>query len=264
MADFTAKDVQKLRQNTGAGMMDAKKALVECDGDMDAAAQWLREKGLAKVKNLGDRENAQGTVAAVVEGDVGALVQLKCETDFAAKADDFTSVVQDLAEVVVSKGTDAVAELSDRIDELKVAKRENIELGQITRFEAAEGNIVDSYLHLQDGRGVNAVLVELKGGDKDLAHDIAVHIAFTKPPYLTRDEVPEDEVATERANLESLTRAEGKPEQALPKIVEGRLGAWYKDRVLLEQSYVKDEKRSITDLLGDAELVRFAQAYIGA
>jgi elongation factor Ts len=91
-----------------------------------------------------------------------------------------------------------------------------------------------------------------------------VHIAFTKPPYLTRDEVPEDEVATERANLESLTRAEGKPEQALPKIVEGRLGAWFKDRVLLEQSYVKDEKRSITDLLGDAELVRFAQAYIGA
>jgi elongation factor Ts len=164
----------------------------------------------------------------------------------------------------VSKGTDAVAELSDRIDELKVAKRENIELGQITRFEAGEGNIVDSYLHLQDGRGVNAVLVELKGGDKQLAHDLAVHIAFTKPPYLTRDEVPEDEVATERANLESLTRAEGKPEQALPKIVEGRLGAWFKDRVLLEQSYVKDEKRSITDLLGDAELVRFAQAYIGA
>jgi elongation factor Ts len=264
MAEFTAKDVQKLRQASGAGMMDAKKALVECEGDMDKAAQWLREKGLAKVSNLADRENAQGTVAAVVEGDVGALVQLKCETDFAAKADDFTSVVQDLAELVVSKGTDAVAELSDRIDELKVAKRENIELGQITRFEAGEGNIVDSYLHLQDGRGVNAVLVELKGGDKQLAHDLAVHIAFTKPPYLTRDEVPEDEVATERANLESLTRAEGKPEQALPKIVEGRLGAWFKDRVLLEQSYVKDEKRSITDLLGDAELVRFAQAYIGA
>lgn len=264
MADFTAKDVQKLRQATGAGMMDAKKALVEKGGDMEAAGQWLREKGLAKVANLGDRENAQGTVAAVVEGAVGALVQLKCETDFAAKADDFTAVVQDLAETVVARGEEAVSELAERIDELKVAKRENIELGTIARFEAAEGNTVDSYLHLQDGRGVNAVLVELQGGDKQLAHDLAVHIAFTKPPYLTRDEVPADQVEAERANLESLTRAEGKPEQALPKIVEGRLGAWYKDRVLLEQSYVKDEKRSITDLLGDARLVRFAQAYIGA
>ena len=263
MADFSAKDVQKLRQATGAGMMDAKRALEENDGDMEGAAQWLREKGLAKVAKLGERDNAQGTVAAVVDGDVGAIVELKCETDFSAKADDFVSLVQDLADVVVAKGTDATAELADRLDALKVAKRENIELGTVVRFEAASGNILDSYLHVQDGRGVNAVLVELAGGSRELAHDVAVHIAFAKPPFLTRDEVPADEVEKERANLEAITKAEGKPEQAWPKIIEGRLTAWYKERVLLEQGYVKDDKKSVAQLLGDAELVRFAQVYIG-
>ena len=169
-----------------------------------------------------------------------------------------------VADLVAAKGTDAVSELSGRLDELKVAKQENIELGEVKRFEPGEGALVDTYLHVQDGRGVNAVLVELKGGDSDLAHQIAVHLAFTKAPYLTRDEVPAEEVETEKANLESLTRAEGKPEQALPKIVEGRLGAWFKERVLLEQNYVKDDKQTISDLLGDAEIVRFAQVYIGA
>ncbi|MEZ5141323.1 MAG: translation elongation factor Ts [Acidimicrobiales bacterium] len=264
MPEFTAKDVQALRQATGAGMMDAKKALTENDGDMEAAAQWLREKGLAKVAKLGERENAQGAVAVVVEGDVGAIVQLRCETDFSAKADDFVSLVQDLADLVVAKGTDAVGERSEELDQLKVSKRENIELGTVVRLEAAAGNILDSYLHLQDGRGVNAVLVELSGGSRELAHDIAVHIAFTKPPYLTRDEVPADEVAKERENLLAITKAEGKPEQAWPKIVEGRLNGWYKERVLLEQGYVKDEKQTIEKLLGDARLVRFAQVYIGA
>jgi elongation factor Ts len=264
MAEFTAKDVQSLRQATGAGMMDAKKALTENDGDMEAAAQWLREKGLAKVAKLDDRENSQGSVTAVVDGQVGAIVQLKSETDFSAKADDFTSLVQDLAEMVVAKGTDAVAELSDEIDTLKINKKENIEVGTVVRFEAADGNILDSYLHLQDGRGVNAVLVELQGGDKDLAHDIAVHIAFTKPAYLSRDEVPEADVERERQALLDITKAEGKPEQAWPKIVEGRLNAWYKDQVLLEQGFVRDDKQTITQLLGDATLVRFAQVYIGA
>ncbi|MCB1249022.1 MAG: translation elongation factor Ts [Acidimicrobiales bacterium] len=264
MPEFTAKDVQKLRQATGAGMMDAKKALTENDGDFEAAGQWLREKGLAKVAKLSDRENSQGAVAAVVEGNVGAIVEVKCETDFSAKADDFVSLVQDLADAVVSGGVDATAELAARIDEIKIAKRENIEVGQVIRIEGADGDIVDSYLHLQDGRGVNAVLVQLRGGTRELAHDIAVHIAFTKPPFLTRDEVPAAEVDKEREALLEITKAEGKPEQAWPKIVEGRLTAWYKERVLLEQGYVKDDKQSISQMLGDAELVRFAQVYIGA
>ena len=264
MAEFTAKDVQNLRQITGAGMMDAKKALTENDGDFEAAKQWLREKGLAKVAKLGDRENAQGSVSAVVEGSVGAIVQLKSETDFSAKADDFTSLVQEMAEVVVAKGADAVTELTAELETLKISKKENIEVGTVVRFDAADGNILDSYLHIQDGRGVNAVLVELKGGSREIAHDIAVHIAFAKPPYLSRDEVPADDVERERAALLDITKAEGKPEAAWPKIVEGRLNGWYKEQVLLEQGFVRDEKKSITDLLAGAEIVRYAQVYIGA
>jgi elongation factor Ts len=264
MADFTAKDVQSLRQSTGAGMMDAKKALVENEGDMEAATQWLREKGLAKVAKLGDRDNTQGSVAVVIDGNVGAIVELKSETDFSAKADDFTAMVKDLAELVAAKGVDAVAERSADLDNLRIAKKENIELGAVVRFEAAEGNILDSYEHIQDGRGVNAVLVELSGGTAELAHDIAVHVAFAKPPFLRRDEVPADAIEKERQALLDITKAEGKPEQAWPKIVEGRLNAWFKDQVLLEQGFVRDDKTPISQYLGDATLVRFAQVFIGA
>jgi elongation factor Ts len=263
MAEFTAKDVQKLRQATGAGMMDAKKALTENDGDMEAAAQWLREKGLAKVAKLGDRENSQGAVAVVVDGSVGAIVELKCETDFSAKADDFVSLVGELADLVLAKGVEATGERAEELAQIQVTKRENIEIGQVIRLEAPADHVLDSYLHIQDGRGVNAVLVELDGGTRELAHDIAVHIAFAKPPYLTRDEVPADEVEKERANLLENTKAEGKPEPAWDKIVTGRLNGWFKERVLLEQSYVKDEKQTIEKLLGGANLVRFAQVFIG-
>jgi elongation factor Ts len=263
MSDFTAKDVQRLRQATGAGMMDAKRALEENGGDMESAAQWLREKGMAKVAKLSERENSQGSVAVVVDGPVGAIVELKCETDFSAKSDDFSSLTHDMADAVVSKGEPGLAELDERLDALRIAKRENIEVGRVIRFEAGDGNILDSYLHVQDGRGVNAVLVELASGDRELAHQIAVHIAFAKPPFLTRDEVPSEEIEKERANLEGITRAEGKPEQAMAKIVEGRLNAWFKDQVLLEQAYVKDEKQTISQLLGGATLVRFGQVYIG-
>jgi elongation factor Ts len=263
MADFSAKDVQNLRQITGAGMMDAKKALQENDGDFEAAKQWLREKGLAKVAKLGDRENSQGSVSAVVDGQVGAIVQLKSETDFSAKADDFTSLVQALTDIVVAKGADAVSELSDELDALKIAKKENIELGSVVRFDAAEGNILDSYLHLQDGRGVNAVLVEISGGTRELAHDIAVHIAFAKPLYQSREQVPEADIERERQALLDITKAEGKPEASWPKIVEGRLNGWFKEQVLLEQGFVRDDKQTITQMLGDDTLVRFAQVYIG-
>jgi len=266
MPEFTAKDVQNLRQATGAGMMDAKKALQENDGDSEAAAQWLREKGLAKAATRSDRENTQGSVSAVVEGNVGAIVELKCETDFSAKSADFVSLVQDLADLVAAKGAEAVSDRADEIDALKITKKENIELGHVVRFEAADGNLLDSYLHLQDGRGVNAVLVELEGGDKELAHDIAVHIAFAKPPYLTRDQVDADAIEKERQALLDITKAEGKPEQAWNKIVEGRLNAWFKDQVLLEQGFVRDDKKAIQQLLDEnnAKLIRFAQVYIGA
>ena len=264
MPDFTAKDVQALRQATGAGMMDAKKALQENGGDTEAATKWLREKGLAKSATREDRDNSQGTVAVSSFDDVAAIVELKCETDFVAKSDQFTSLVQELATLVATEGESASNAKNDAIDDLKVVLKENIELGRVERVAAAPGNVIDTYIHRQDGRGVLGVIVEISGGTVELAHDIAVHIAFTRPGFLSRDEVPADEVAKERETLEGITRAEGKPEAALEKIVEGRLTGWFKERVLLEQSYVKDEKQTVGQLLGDAQVVQFVVVAIGA
>ena len=260
---FTAKDVQALRQSTGAGMMDCKKALEANDGDLEAAKQWLREKGLAASAKRDDRESAQGVVALLVEGNVGAMVKLRCETDFVAGSDQFKAEAHELVRLVVAEGADAVAQRAAHLEDLKITLKEKIELGEVVRFEAAPGNVLDFYQHVQGGRGVNGVLVELAGGSQELAHDIAVHIAFARPRFLTRDEVPADEVERERATLETLSRNEGKPEAALPKIVEGRLNGFFKDIVLMEQPYAKDDKVSISQLLGGATIVRFAQVEIG-
>lgn len=263
MADFTAKDVQALRQATGAGMLDAKKALTENGGDPEAAAKWLREKGKAKAAARSDRDNSQGTVAVARSGDVAAIVELKCETDFVAKSDQFSSLVQEIAGLVVGEGSDAAGTKAEAIDSLKLVLKENIELGQVVRVEAGNGHVIDSYVHRQDGRGVNGVVVELDGGTTELAHDVAVHVAFTRPTAIRREELDEALVAEERATLEAMTRAEGKPEQAVDKIVEGRLGAWYRERVLLDQGFVKDEKTTVAALLGDARVVRVAQVIVG-
>jgi elongation factor Ts len=266
VAEFTAKDVQTLRQKTGAGMMDAKRALEENDGDFEAATKWLREKGLSSAAKRSNRENTQGAVAVGGDSEVMAIAEVKCETDFVAKSEQFTDLVQDLADLVAAKGEEeAKADLADRVDDLKVTLKENIEIGRVVRFEKAPDNIIDSYLHTQAGRGVNAVLVELSGGNQELAHDLALHIAFRRPPYLTRDQVPEAEVVEERELLEAETRNEGKPEQAIEKIVEGKLqGRFFADRVLLDQKFVRDESQSIAKLLGDATVVRFAQVEIDA
>lgn len=260
---FTAKDVQTLRQSTGAGMMDCKKALEANNGDMEEAKQWLREKGLAASAKRDDRENTQGVVALVVKGNVGAIVKLKCETDFVAASDQFKAEAEALAELVAAKGEAAVAERSATLEDLKITLKEKIELGEVARIEAAAGNVLDSYQHVQGGRGVNAVLVEIADGNVELAHDIAVHIAFARPKYLRREDVPADEVDKERATLETISRNEGKPEAALPKIVEGRLNGFFKDVCLLEQAYAKDDKQSVTQVLGAAKIVRYAQVEIG-
>ena len=260
---YTAKDVQALRQATGAGMMDAKRALDANDGDMEAASQWLREKGLGKAAERADRENAQGAIALVIDGNVGSIVQLKCETDFVAASDQFRTLAEEMAAAVAARGEDAVEQFSTRLDDLKLTLKENIERGAVVRFEAAEGNVLDSYLHLQGGRGVNGVLVEVAGGSRELAHDIAVHIGFARPKFLSKDDVPADEVARERATLETISRNEGKPEAALPKIVEGRIQGFFKDVALLEQPYAKDDKISIAQLLNGASVVRYAQVEIG-
>jgi len=259
---ITAADVKALRDTTGAGMMDAKKALTEADGDFDAAKQLLLEKGLIKAAGRSDRENNQGAIAMASSGQAAAFVQLKCETDFSAKADDFTELVQSLADAVLADGEGAIDGFAEKIDALKLSKKENVEVGKVAHFQAADGNVLDSYLHTQDGRGINAVLVEASGVDAELAHEISLHIAFAKPAGLAREEISDEEVDKARKSLEDLTRSEGKPEPAIAKIVEGRLGKWYGERVLLEQGMF-GEKETVQDRIGDGSIVRFAQAVVG-
>ncbi len=263
MTEFTAKDVQKLRQLTGVGMLDAKKALEEAHGDIDQAIKLLREQGKASSSKRADRDASEGAVAIGRADGVAAIVQLRSETDFVAKSEQFVALASSLADLVASKGEAAVDERTEEIDNLKLTLKENISVGRVVRIEAPADGVVDSYLHTQAGRGVNAVVVALEGGSAELAHDIAAHIAFARPTYISRDEVPEEEVAAERETVENIARNEGKPDAALPKIVEGRLGGWYKERVLLDQPYVKDEKQTVAKLLGSAKVVRFAQVVVG-
>ena len=272
MPEFSAADVKKLRDATGVGMMDAKKALTEAGGDFDAAAKWLLENGLAKSSERSDRENSEGAVAIGRAGRGAALVELKSETDFVAKSPDFVQLAQALADAVAADGESAVTQLQSRLDELKISLKENIGVGRIARIEPAEGNGFDAYLHVQNGRGINGVLVEVAGGDEALAHQLALHISFSRPTVLSREDVPAAEVDEQRELLENQTRNEGKPEQALAKIVDGKLGGWFKrvgsktqpGGALLEQPWVHDEKQSVEKALGSAKVVSFAQVEIGA
>jgi elongation factor Ts len=261
---FTAKDVQTLRQSTGVGMLDAKRALEANEGDMDAATQWLRVQGLASAAKRADRAATQGAVSVVKDGSAAAIVEIRCETDFVAKSDEFVKLVDEMAATVAREGEGAVTQFQDQIDQMLTTLKENISVGKVSRLVAGDGEIVDTYLHIQSGRGVNAVAVVVKGTTQEVAHEIAVHVGFARPLYLTRDEVPNDEVDAERKTVEEISRNEGKPEAALPKIIEGRLNAWFKDRVLVEQPYVKDEKMSVQQFLGDGSITAFAQVVVGA
>ncbi len=263
MTEIAAKDVKALRDATGAGMMDAKKALTDCDGDFEAASQMLREKGLAKAATRSDRENVEGAIGLVSDGQRAALVHLKCETDFSAKSDGFLALVDELANAVLAEGEGAVEARSAAIDDLRLSIKENIEVGRASLIEAGDGNVLDTYLHVQDGRGVNGVVVEGSGIDQETLHQVALHIAFAKPTSLTRDEVPLDLVDKERAALLDITKAEGKPEQAWDKIVEGRLTGWFRETVLLEQG-LHGDKTSVADTLAGGRIERFTQAYLGA
>ncbi len=263
MSEFTAKDVKALRDATGAGMMDCKRALTENDGDMEAATQWLREKGMAKAAARAERASDQGTVALAVDGNTAAIVELRCETDFSAKADDFTSLADRLVQQVLTEGEQAVDAHQGAIEDLALAKKENVRLGKVVRIQAADGSVLDTYLHTQDGRGTSAVVVEASGVTQELAHEVALHIAFAKPAALHRDEINPDEVERERVALTEMTKAEGKPEQAWDKIVTGRLRAWYAERVLLEQGMF-GEKETVQSRLGEGEIIRFELAAIGS
>jgi elongation factor Ts len=279
MTEIKAADVAALRKATGAGMMDCKKALEESDGDLEAAKDWLRSKGLAGASKRAGRAAEQGAVDVKVEGGVGALVELTAETDFVAKSTDFKGVVADLAALAVREGKEELAELAyegatvgEHVTQLAAKLGENVALGRVVLYETTDG-LLDGYVHVQNERGIMGVLVEIGGVDpadaeaQEVAHDIALHIASAAPSYVTRDDVPADVIDREKAVFEELTRNEGKPEQAIPKIVEGRLNGFYKDTVLVEQGFVKEPKQTIAQLLetlgADATVRRFVRVKIG-
>ena len=279
MADFSAADVAALRKATGAGMMDCKNALAENDGDMEAAKDWLRTKGLASAGKRAGRSADQGAVDVLVDGGVGAVVELTAETDFVAKGADFTGAVAELVKLAVQEGKQELAEIAyeggtvgEHITQLAATLGENIALGRVVVYESTDG-LIDGYRHNQNERGVIGVLLELGGVDpsdakaQEVAHDIALHIASAAPQYLTREEVSPEVIERERAVFEELTRNEGKPENAIEKIVEGRLNGFYKENVLLEQGFIKEPKTTIGQLVAglgsDATVRRFARVKIG-
>jgi elongation factor Ts len=282
VADVSAADIAALRKQTGAGMLDCKKALEESNADLEAAKDWLRTKGLAGASKRAGRAADNGALDVAVEGTSAALVELTCETDFVAKGADFTGMVGDLVNQVLEETADGLADqpfigdssqtVGEAVTQLGSKLGEKVELGRVVRYDSGDG-ILDGYKHLQNDRGTIGVVVELGGVNptdpkaREAAHDIALHIASAAPRYVTRADVPAEVVDKERSVLEELTRNEGKPEQALPKIIEGRLNGFYKDNVLLEQGFVKEPKTTIKALVdslgGDAEVRRFARVKIG-
>jgi elongation factor Ts len=274
MANFTAADVKKLRDLTGAGMMDAKKALDEAEGDFDKAVEVLRIKGAKDVGKRAGRTAANGLVAHAGK----ALLELNCETDFVAKNADFIALAQRLvehgdrakvttAEALLSSTLDDGQTVADAVQDLSAKIGEKVVLN---RFGVLDGTVA-VYLHRksQDLPPAVGVLVEYTGksdeaGDAD-ARGVAMQVAAMRPKYLTRDNVPADVVESERRIAEQTAREEGKPEAAMPKIVDGRVNAFFKDFVLLEQASVADNKKSVKQVLAEAgiEVTRFLRFEVG-
>jgi elongation factor Ts len=279
MAEISAKDIAALRKQTGAGVLDCRTALEESNGDLEAAKDWLRTQGLAGAAKRAGRATQDGAVDVLVEGATGAVVELTCETDFVAKGDEFRDTVAALTKLVADHGDPDLESqpfdggtVGEAIKQLGAKVGENVELGRVARYETDDG-IVDGYKHIQSDRGNIGVLVELGGVDaadpkaREVAHDVALHVASAAPQYVTRDDVPADVVDKERAVLEELTRNEGKHEQAIPKIVEGRLNGFYKTTVLVEQPFIREPKTTVGKLLGelgkDAVVRRFVRIQVG-
>jgi len=275
MANYTAADVKKLRELTAAGMMDCKKALEETDGDIDKAVEFLRVKGLKGVTKREGRSASNGLVTAAVDGVSGTLVEINCETDFVAKGEAFQTLAATvLAHVVNAKPADVEALLASELEPGKTVKsfldEANATLGEkieLRRFAQFHDGFVASYLHKTspDIPAQIGVLVELDKENAEVAKDVAQHIAAFSPSYLTRDEVPADVVETEKRLAEQTSREEGKPEAALPRIVEGRVNGFFKDFVLLEQASVQDQKKTVRQILAEAgiSVSRFVRFEVG-
>ena len=267
---ITAELVKQLREKTGAGMMDCKKVLTETDGDMEKAAELLRERGIAKAAKKSGRIAAEGLVATYVTADkkVGSVVEVNAETDFVAKNDEFVNFVNDVAEIVADKNpADVEALLETTYKETgKTVKEvltekiatigENMTIRRFERFES-EG-LVESYIH---GAGKIAVLVDFAKGEKELAKDVCMQIAAARPEYLNRESVPQERVAKEMEILKAQAMNEGKPAEIAEKMVQGRIGKFYGEICLLDQEFVKDPSMKVGDLIKSkgAERVRVAR-----
>ena len=277
MANFTAADVKKLRELTAAGMMDCKNALVEAEGDLDKAVEILRVKGQKGVTKREGRSASNGAIVSLIADDntEGVLVELKCETDFVAKGDKFVVVADTIAaHVAATKPAGLEALLGSElrpgqtvqafVDEANATLGEKIVLDRFAQFT---GGYVTSYLHRTspDLPPQVGVLVELDKADPQTAKDVAQHIAAFSPKFLTRDEVPADVLENERRIAEATAREEGKPEAALSRIVEGRVNGFFKENVVLEQSFAKDPKKTVQKVLDEAgvTLKRFARFRVG-
>ena len=272
MANYTAADVKKLRDTTGAGMMDAKKALEATDGDFEKAIEELRIKGAAKAQKRGAERSATNGLVAAAEN---ALVQLNCETDFVAKNEQFQQLAADIvAHASASKVGDVEGLLNEKltdgksvaenIEALAAVIGEKLELGKVAVFDGK----VTAYMHKRaaDLPAQVGVLVEFEGDNVEAARGAAMQAAAMRPLYTTRDEVPAETVENEKRIAEATAREEGKPEGALPKIVEGRVNGFFKDVVLLEQTSVQESKKSVKAVLDEAGVTvkRFARFEVGA
>ncbi|WP_291380114.1 translation elongation factor Ts [Demequina sp.] len=279
MANYTVADIQTLRERTGAGMLDVKKALDEADGDLDKAVDVLRIKGLKGVSKREGRSASEGLVATHIAeggaGQVGTLIEINSETDFVAKNDKFVALADAVLKAVVDANVadieGALAATVDGktvkefIDENAGVLGEKIVLRRVARVEAP---VVVDYLH-KTNKDLPAQVGVLVGSDVkagDVARDIAMHIAAYSPLYLTRDEVPADVVENERRVAEETSRNEGKPEAALPKIIEGRMNGFFKENVLPEQAFAKDPKTTVGKVVEatGGEVVAFARFRVGA
>ena len=275
MANFTAADVKALREQTGAGMMDVKKALTEANGDAEKALEIIRLKGLKSLSKREGRQASAGLLAAQTDGTVGVLVEVNSETDFVAKNQKFIDFSNEvLAAAVASGAADLDALLAapmgegtvkDRLDAFAAIIGEKLQVGRIVRVE---GENVDLYLHQTnpDLPPQVGVFVVTDAAGKSVAHDIAMHVAAYMPAYLDRDSVPADVLDKERATLEKITLEEGKPANIVPKIVEGRLNAFFKDNCLVDQAFARDPSKYVGQVLKEAgaKVTNFVRVHVGA
>ena len=259
---FTAKDVMALREKTGAGVMDCKKALTDADGDMNKAADLLRERGIAKAEKKASRIAAEGIVACYIEGKTGVLVELNCESDFVAKNPQFSEIANEVSKVIIKYSPANVEELLACATEANGTVEEYLKgkiaiIGEkiaVRRFEkyTTEG-FLESYIHLGGKLGVMLDMAgEATDAAKETAHDVTLQIAFTKPGYLTANEVSEETLAREKEVLKQQAMNEGKPEAIAEKMVMGRIKKFYEENCLLEQAFIKDDSKKIAELLRTA------------